>query len=83
MALRGYSLTHATQDTVENVNRIISNASHPSLVPESWFHKITRKDGKPYVVAIIVLADIAYWYRGFETKDDNGDSHIRKTATVR
>jgi hypothetical protein len=42
-----------------------------NLIPHSWYHKITNSRGQPDSNAIIILAEIVYWYRS--TK--KGNSH--------
>jgi hypothetical protein len=34
-----------------------------NLVPDTWFGFLTHDNGKPNLVAIILLSDITYWYR--------------------
>lgn len=34
-----------------------------NIVPHSWFQKITLENGKPDLVAIMILSDVVYWYR--------------------
>ena len=42
-----------------------------NLVPEAWFQNITRPNGKAYITAIIILADIIYWYRPTEIRNEH------------
>lgn len=41
-----------------------------NIIPESWYSAITMKDGKPDLPAIIILADIVFWYRPKEIRDE-------------
>ena len=34
-----------------------------NVIPHHWYKVLVRKNGKPYHVAIILLADILYWYK--------------------
>ncbi len=34
-----------------------------NMIPEPWYKNIIRGTGKPYLTAIIILADIIYWYK--------------------
>ncbi len=40
-----------------------------NVVPQIWYKKIVRDNGKPHLLAIIILADIVYWYRPSEIRD--------------
>ncbi len=42
-----------------------------NLVPEAWFQNIVRENGKSYLTAIIILADIIYWYRPTEIRNEH------------
>lgn len=41
-----------------------------NIVPQIWYKTITKETGKPYLLAITLLADIVYWYRPTETRDE-------------
>ena len=34
-----------------------------NIIPAVWYRTITKENGKPYLLAIVILADIVYWYR--------------------
>lgn len=40
-----------------------------NIIPNAWFRTITKDNGKPYTEAMMVLADIVYWYRPEEVRD--------------
>ena len=40
-----------------------------NVTPQVWYSTITRENGKPYLLAITLLADIVYWYRPVEVRD--------------
>ena len=43
-----------------------------NMIPHSWFQTIVKgKTNKPDLVAIMILSEIVYWYRGFEMKDED------------
>ena len=42
-----------------------------NIIPHSWFDAIALDSGKPDLVAIIILSEIIYWYRGTLLKDEN------------
>lgn len=41
-----------------------------NIVPQIWYKTITKETGKPYLLAITLLADIVYWYRPAEIRDE-------------
>lgn len=41
-----------------------------NVIPSSWYHTIKKGTGKPNLNAIIILADIVYWYRPVEIRDE-------------
>lgn len=40
-----------------------------NVIPQNWYRAIVKPTGKPYVEAIIILADIVYWYRPTEVRN--------------
>ncbi|MCM1218853.1 MAG: DUF6017 domain-containing protein [Lachnospiraceae bacterium] len=46
-----------------------------NIIPAVWYRTITKENGKPYLLAIVILADIVYWYRPSEVRDQ-GNGHI-------
>ena len=40
-----------------------------NVVPMSWFEHLKYPSGKPHTPAIMILADIVYWYRPTELRD--------------
>lgn len=55
-------------------NRIVDAVGHISItgnvIPQVWYKTITHASGKPYLIAIVILADIVYWYRPAEVRDE-------------
>ena len=41
-----------------------------NITPPTWFQHLRRENGKPHTTAIQLLADIAYWYRPMEIRDE-------------
>ena len=41
-----------------------------NVIPQNWYRAIVKPTGKPYVEAIMILADIVYWYRPTEVRDE-------------
>lgn len=42
-----------------------------NIVPNLWYRRIKRKSGKPDSIAVPILADIVYWYRPSEIRDES------------
>ncbi|HJW29142.1 MAG TPA: hypothetical protein VJ508_07800, partial [Saprospiraceae bacterium] len=49
-----------------------------NVIPHEWYQKITLHDGKPDLPAIIILAEIVYWYRPIRLLDSQGKPLIQK-----
>lgn len=41
-----------------------------NVIPQIWYKTIVRENGKPHLLAISILADIVYWYRPVEMRDE-------------
>ena len=41
-----------------------------NVIPQMWYRTITKDNGKPHLLAVTVLADIVYWYRPSEVRDE-------------
>lgn len=48
-------------------NKIVDQSSQlnisGNIIPQTWYKSIVRENGKPYLTAIVILADIVYWYK--------------------
>lgn len=42
-----------------------------NIIPQIWYKTIVRDNGKPHLLAISILADIVYWYRPAEIRDQS------------
>ena len=55
-------------------NEIVDKMSEISIrgnvIPQQWYSTIIRDSGKPYLTAIIILADLVYWYKPIEVRDE-------------
>jgi hypothetical protein len=49
-----------------------------NIIPHPWYQRITLESGKPDLPAIIILAEIVYWYRPYQTLDKRGKPLLRK-----
>lgn len=61
--MTGYPATRTVVDMAE-VN-ITGN-----VIPHAWYKNVTFPSGKPNLNAIIILAEIVYWYRPVEVRDE-------------
>lgn len=59
-----YSTGNAIVD--ENAKLNISG----NIIPQAWYKTIIRDSGKPNLTAIVILADIVYWYKPTEVRDE-------------
>lgn len=41
-----------------------------NVIPVTWYKTIRKDTGKPNLNAIIILADVVYWYRAVEVRDE-------------
>jgi hypothetical protein len=49
-----------------------------NIIPHPWYQRITLESGKPDLPAIIILAEIIYWYRPYQTLTKGGKPLLRK-----
>ena len=49
-----------------------------NIIPHPWYQQIVLDSGKPDLPAITILAEIIYWYRPFQTLDQDGKPYLRK-----
>lgn len=41
-----------------------------NIIPQRWYKNILKETGKPDLLAIVLLAEIVYWYRPIEERDE-------------
>lgn len=41
-----------------------------NIIPHNWYTNLKRDSGKPHATAVILLAEIVYWYRPTEIRDE-------------
>ena len=55
-------------------NRMVDEVGEMSfvgnIIPDVWYHTITKDNGHANLNAIVLLAEIVYWYRPTEVKDE-------------
>jgi hypothetical protein len=54
-----------------------------NVIPSSWYKRITFANGKPNLNAITILADIIYWYRKTEIKDEDTGEVTERRKRIR
>ena len=62
-----YGIMTSGNQTVDAMGMINISGN---ITPQIWYSTITRPNGKPYLLAITLLADIVYWYRPVEVRDE-------------
>ena len=65
-----YSTGNEIVDEVSKIN--ISG----NIIPLSWFQTLVSESGKPMLLAIYLLADIVYWYRPKEIRDEESGNLV-------
>lgn len=61
----GYSTGNVIVD--ENAKLNITG----NIIPQMWYRTVIQDNGKPNLTAIVILADICYWYKPTETRDES------------
>lgn len=56
------------------VDQMMSVKITGNIVPLSWLKNITYDNGKPAYTAILLLADIVYWYTPTEQRAESGET---------
>jgi DNA-binding Lrp family transcriptional regulator len=62
-------ITFGTGNTIVDENARLNISGN--IIPQMWYKTIVRDSGKPNLTAIIILADIVYWYKPTEIRDEN------------
>lgn len=60
-------------NTVDAVGQIQFTGN---IIPQVWYKTIVKDNKKPYLLAICLLADIVYWYRPTELRDEKTGKFI-------
>lgn len=47
-----------------------------NIVHTAWFKTVRRENGNPYLLAVNVLAEIVYWYKPVEVRDEQTGQHM-------
>ena len=68
------NLLHSTgNEIVDEVSKINISGN---IIPLSWFQTLVSESGKPMLLAIYLLADIVYWYRPKEIRDEESGNLV-------
>lgn len=59
---------YSTGNTIVDENAKLNISGN--VIPQSWYRTIVRDSGMPHLTAIIILADIVYWYKPTEIRDE-------------
>ena len=54
----------------ETVDRLSQIRITGIVISSAWYQTIRKESGKPYLNAIVILADIVYWYRAAEVRSE-------------
>lgn len=66
--MQGYALGNdATAATVLRMGEINLDGN---VIPHSWYEHLRYPNGKPNLNAIVILAEVVYWYRPIVLKDE-------------
>ena len=61
------------------VNKVGKMRFSGNVIPEVWYKTIVSSNGRVNLLAINILADIVYWYRPMEIRDEmTGDVTWKK-----
>lgn len=67
---RGYNLNQ-NSPTYNTVTSLGGLDLQGNILPPQWLQHLTHDNGKPNVVAAIILSDIVYWYRPVFIRDES------------
>lgn len=60
-------MEYNTNNTIEETRQLNLTGN---IIPHSWYSKITFLSGGPDLLGTVILAEIVYWYRPREIKDE-------------
>ena len=61
----GYSTGNDIVDRISEINMT------GNIIPHNWYKNILFESRKPDLIAIVILADVVYWYRPTEFRDEH------------
>ena len=65
---------------IDSVDKLYDSNMTGNLIPHSWYNRIVNDAGRPNLPAIIILAEIFYWYRPiiYQSEDDTDSIKLAK-----
>ena len=60
----------------EAVDAIAGMNISGNMIHKNWYKNVIKENGKPYLLAIQILAEIVYWYKPSEEKDEHGNKRV-------
>jgi len=63
-------MNSAESQTTPTVDAIGQMAFEGNIIPQSWYQHITFESGRPDLLGVVLLAEICYWYRPTEIRDE-------------
>lgn len=61
----------------KQVNKLAQWVPSGNIIPHTWWtHPLLQRGNRPYVQAILLLADVVYWYRPVNGREENGGGEI-------
>ena len=61
----------------DTVDRMTNFGITGNIIPHAWYKTIVKDNGRPHLLAIELLADIVYWYRPQEIRDEHTGHLLR------
>lgn len=61
----------------DTVDRMTNFGITGNVIPHAWYKTIVKDNGRPHLLAIELLADIVYWYRPQEIRDEHTGHLLR------
>lgn len=61
----------------ETTDRLIGVQFTGNIIHQNWYKTILMDNGKPDAISIMILADIVYWYRPSEIRDETTGRTIK------
>src|SRR5882762_1908285 len=61
-------MKYNAQATIQSIGQLHFSGH---IIPHTWYQHIKLQSSKPDLLAIIILADIVYWYRPTQSKNEH------------
>jgi hypothetical protein len=73
-------MSRLSNNTCKNTTDLHVKSFVGNIIPHSWYHKITTSAGRPDRTAILILAEIVYWYRPCKVQANSGNMPQSKSS---